>query len=96
MIGATSISKNAIGIVGVLIMISIAAIPLIKALILLLMFQVANAITEPFVDQRISKCFLTVCDSSKALVGMLAMISMMFIISTTFLVKMSNFSLMYR
>ena len=77
-------------------MLSIALVPLIKSLVLLLMFQVANAITEPFVDKRIAKTFSIVCDSSKALVGMLAMTSMMFIISNTFLVKMSNYSMMYR
>ena len=96
MIGATSIAKNSIGFIGVLIMISIALLPLIKSLVILMMLQLVNALTDSFVDKRISKCFSIVCDSSKTMVGLLAMVAMMFIISTTILMKMSNFSLMYR
>ena len=56
-IGATSIAKNAIGFVGVLIIISISIGPLIKSLIVMVIFNVGSAIAEPFVDKRISKCF---------------------------------------
>ena len=56
-IGATSISKNALGFVGVLIILSICIVPFIKSLVVLTIFNVSNAIVEPFVDKKISKCF---------------------------------------
>ena len=45
------------GFVGVLIIVSICAVPLIKSLIVMVIFNVSSAIAEPFVDKRISKCF---------------------------------------
>lgn len=95
-IGATSITKNALGIVGILVIVSIALGPLIKSLILMVIFNIANCIVEPLVDKRISKCIGGISDSTKIMVGILAAMSMLFIISITFLLKVSNFSLMYR
>ncbi len=95
-IGATAITKNAIGFVGVLIIVSICCVPLIKSLIILMVFNLSLAIAEPLVDKRISKCLSGICDSTRIMVGILAAMSVLFIISVTFLIKMSNFSLMYR
>ena len=67
-IGATSIAKNALGFVGVLIIISICLIPFIKSMIMMIVFNVSAAISEPFVDKRIAKCFGTICDSTKIIV----------------------------
>lgn len=67
-IGATSITKNALGIVGVLVIISISLGPLIKSLMIMVIFNITNCIAEPLVDKRISKCLSGICDSTKVMV----------------------------
>lgn len=67
-IGATSITKNALGIVGVLVIVSISLGPLIKSLMIMVIFNITNCIAEPLVDKRISKCLSGICDSTKVMV----------------------------
>lgn len=67
-IGATSITKNALGVVGVLVIVSISIGPLIKSLIIMVIFNITNCIAEPLVDKRISKCLNGICDSTKVMV----------------------------
>lgn len=95
-IGAVSITKNAIGVIGILIIIVITVIPIIKAFILMNLFNLTAAICECVADSRISKCMSTTADSIKLIFGIMVMISFLFIIAITLMIKMSNFSLMYR
>lgn len=67
-IGATSITKNALGVVGVLVIVSISLGPLIKALMVMVIFNITSSIADPLVDKRISKCLSGICDSTKVMV----------------------------
>lgn len=95
-LGAASITKNAIGVLGVIIIIGISILPIIKVLVLMLVYNVAEAIIEPIVDKRISKCMSSIGDSMKMIVGVMATTSVLFILSTTLMIKMGNFTIMYR
>ena len=95
-IGAVSITKNAVGVIGILIIIVITITPIIKAFILMNLFNLTSAICDCVADSRISKCMSITADSIKLIFGIMVMISFLFIIAITLMIKMSNFSLMYR
>ncbi len=95
-IGAVSITKNAVGIIGVLMIVGISAIPLIKVFTMMIIYNVAGAVITPIVDKRISKCMSDIGSSIKIIFGIMATVCFIFIISTTIMIKVGNFSLMYR
>ena len=91
-LGATLITRNAVGIVGMIVIISIVLNPLISALIMMITYNVASALIEPIVDSRISKCMSGMGDSIKIVFALMATVCMLFIISTTIMIKLGNFS----
>lgn len=95
-IGAASITKNAIGIIGVIVIAAISIVPIIKVLVMMVTYNVAAAVIEPIVDKRISNCMANIGDSIKIVFALMATICLLFIISTTLMIKVGNFSLMYR
>lgn len=95
-IGSISITKNAVGIIGVLVIIIITSGPIIKSFLLMMMFNLTSAICDSIADSRISKCISVTADSIKMIFGIMFMITFLFIIAITLMIKMSNFSLMYR
>ena len=95
-IGAVSITKNAVGIIGILIVVVITISPIIKAFVLMMLFNLSAGICDSIADGRISKCMSVVADSIKTIFGIMIMILFLFIIAITLMIKISNFSLMYR
>lgn len=95
-IGGVAITKNAIGIIGIIVILAITLIPLIKSLITMAVFSISSALIEPIADSRISKCISGISGSLKIVVGILAIITFMFIIAVTIMIKVSNNALMYK
>lgn len=92
-LGATLITRNAVGIIGMIAIISIVLNPLISALIMMITYNVASALIEPIVDSRISKCMSGMGGSIKIVFALMATVCMLFIISTTIMIKLGNFSI---
>lgn len=95
-IGGVTITKNAIGFIGILGLLAVTLVPLIKTFIIMLVFNLSSALIEPIADKRIVKCMSGVGDSIKILFAILATIIFLFIIAITFIVKISNSALMYK
>jgi len=95
-IGSISITKNAVGIIGILIIIVITSAPIMKSFLLMMMFQVTSSICNSISDSRISKCLSITADSMKFIFGIMVMVTFLFMIAITLMLKMSNFSLIYR
>lgn len=95
-IGCTSILKNAVGIVGVIVIIGICIKPIIKLLLLMAIYYIGAAICEPIADNKIVKLLEQMGDTFKILLAILCSLSVMLIIGTTLVMKISNSSLMYR
>ncbi len=95
-IGAASVTKNALGIVGVIAIIGIVCVPIIKALIMTFVFNISSALIEPIVDKRMSKCVGETAESIKIIFGLMVTVSILFIIAITLMIKISNFTLMYK
>ena len=95
-IGSISITKNAVGILGILVMIAITSGPIIKSFLLMMMFNLTSSICDSISDSRISKCLNITADSMKLIFGIMVMVTFLFVIAITLMIKMSNFSLIYR
>jgi len=95
-IGCTTILKNAVGIVGVIVIIGICILPIIKLVALMCTYYIGSAICQPIADKKIIDLLTQIGDTFKILLAILCSISVMLIIGTTLVIKISNTGLMYR
>ena len=95
-IGCTSILKNAVGVVGLITILGICILPVIKLVLLMATYYIGAAICEPIADEKIVKLLEQVGDTFKILLAILCSISVLLIIGTTLVMKISNSGLMYR
>lgn len=95
-IGCSSILKNATGIVGIIILIGIAIMPVIKLTILMAIYYLGAALCQPIADSKIISLLEQMGDTFKTLLAIMCSISVMFIIGTTLVINISNSGMMYR
>ena len=94
--GCCLILKNAIGVIGVIIIIGICIMPILKIAILLICYKMLAAVSEPIADAKIIKLLEQIGDIFKVLLAILCSISVMVIVGTTLVIKISNSGMMYR
>lgn len=95
-LGCGVILKNAVGLVGVVIIIGICIAPIIKIATLSIMYSLASAIVQPIADEKIVKVLDEMGGVFKLLLGILCALSVMLIVGITLVVKISNSGMMYR
>lgn len=95
-LGATSVIKNAVGIVGIIVIIGICAIPIIKLTIATAMYYFTSAVAEPLADKKIVNIIEQMAGTFKVLLGIMFFISALFIIGIALTLKISNMATMYR
>ena len=95
-LGCGVILKNALGIVGIIVIIGICVMPVIKLGVLTLIYNFAAAIIEPVSDEKIVKLLEEMGGTFKLLFAILCVLSVMLIIGVTLVVKISNSGMMYK
>ena len=95
-IGCSAILKNAIGIVGVIVVIAICITPILKLAIITIIYHLTAALCEPIADSKIVSLITQMADTFKILLAILWSISVMLIIGITLVINISNTGLMYR
>lgn len=95
-IGCGNILKNAVGIVGVVVIIGICILPIIKITILMATYYLASAVCQPIADEKVVSLLGKIGDTFKLLLAILISVSMMLVIGLTLVVKITNSGLMYR
>lgn len=95
-IGCSAILKNAIGIVGVIVVIAICITPILKLAIITIIYHHTAALCEPIADSKIVSLITQMADTFKILLAILCSISVMLIIGITLVINISNTGLMYR
>lgn len=95
-LGCGLILKNAVGIVGVIVIIGICILPVIKLATLSIMYSIASAVIEPLADSKIVKLLNEMSGIFKLLLAILCSVSVLLIIGTTLVIKISNSGMMYR
>ncbi len=95
-IGCSSILKNAVGVVGVIVIIGICIAPIIKLTVLMAMYYLGAALCQPIADEKIIKLLEQMGDTFKIFLAILCCISVMLVVGVTLVIKISNSGLMYR
>lgn len=95
-IGCSNVLKNAVGIVGVIIIIGICIVPIIKLATLMGLYYLAGAICQPIADEKIVKLLEQMGSTFKMLLAIMCSVSVMLIIGTTLVINITNSGLMYR
>lgn len=95
-LGCGVILKNAVGIVGVIIVIGICAMPIIKIATLSIIYSFASAIIQPIADEKIVKLLEEMGGVFKIMLGILCALSVMLMVGITLVIKISNSGMMYR
>ena len=95
-LGCGLILKNAVGIIGVVIIIGICIVPIIKLTILTMSYKIVAVATQTIADSKITGLLEEIGDVFKILLGILCAISFMLIIGTALVLKISNGVMMYK
>lgn len=95
-IGASLLVKNAIGLVGVVILVLLCAFPAIKILTLAFIYNLSAALMQPLGDSPIIACLQTIGKSLVYVFAALAAVSLMFFLALTIMITISNVSVMMR
>ena len=95
-LGCGLILINAVGFLGVIIIIGICILPILKLAVLTFSYKLVASISEVIADAKIVKLLDEISEIFKILFAILVTISFMVIIGVTLLIKMSNAGMMFR
>lgn len=95
-IGCSTVLKNAIGVVGIIVVIGICILPIIRLSILTISYYLTSAVCEIIADEKIVKLLEQMAGSFKILLAILFSVSTMLLIGITLVIQISNSGLMYR
>ena len=95
-LGCGLVLKNAVGIVGVIVIIGICIVPIIKLGVITIAYNLSASIIQPIADEKIVKLLSEMGGIFKVLLGILCSLSVMLIIGITLVIKISNSGMMYR
>lgn len=82
-IGAGVLLKNAIGVAGVIVIITICAIPIIKLAVTTLIYRVSGAAVQPISDKRMLKCITASAEASLLLLQTVLTSAILFLLTIT-------------
>jgi stage III sporulation protein AE len=95
-ISASILLKNTVGIIGVAVLLFIAAFPAIKVLSLAFIYKFAASILQPLGGGPVIKCLDIISKSVIYIFAALAIVSLMFFLSITVIIAASNLTIMMR
>lgn len=95
-LGCGIILKNAVGLIGVIIVIGICILPILKLTVLMISYKILATVVQPVADEKIISLLEQIGDIFKIFLGILCAISFMLMIGITLVLKMSNSAMMYR
>lgn len=95
-LGCGIVLKNAVGLVGVIIVVGICIMPILKLTTLTISYKLLATVSQPIADEKIVNLLEQIGDIFKILLAILCSISFMLIIGTTLVLKISNSGMMYR
>lgn len=93
---ASLLVKNAVGLVGVIIIVLLCAFPAVKILTLAIIYNLSAAVMQPLGESPIVGCLQTIGKSMIYVFAALASVGLMFFLAVTILITLSNVSVMMR
>ena len=95
-IGCAGILKNAVGFVGIIVILGLCLSPIIKLTILAVTYSLASAISQPIADNKIVNLLGSIADTFKTLLAIVFCVTVILIVGLTIVIKISNATLLYR
>ncbi|GIO07056.1 stage III sporulation protein AE [Brevibacillus reuszeri] len=95
-LNASLLVKNAVGLAGVLILITLCAFPALKILVLALIYNVSSAVLQPLGNSPIISALGTIGKSLLFVFAALATVGLMFFLAITIIIAAGNISMMVR
>lgn len=95
-IGSAGILKNAVGFIGILVIIGICISPIIKLTLLSFTYYIASCVCQPIADEKVIGLLDSIGDTFKILLAIIFCVSVMLIVGLTIVMKVSNGTLLYR
>lgn len=92
-IGSGVLIKNAIGAGGLIIILIICALPVVKLLVISLMYKVVEAVIQPVSDERIVECIHIAADSIILLLMAVGTAVLLFVLSLAVIASSSNMAI---
>lgn len=89
-LGSGVVIKNTIGAAGIIILLIIAAIPLIKLLVLMFLYKCVAALLQPVCDKRIVSCISNIAKGHKLLLSIAASGVLLFVITIALVCASTN------
>ena len=80
-LGTAVLIKNGIGMAGVLISISICAVPILQMLVMAFLYKLAAAVVQPVSDKRITTCISGVSEGYEIMVKVIFTAGMLFLLT---------------
>lgn len=95
-LGCTLLIRNSVGVVALVGILAICTVPLLKILAIVALYKLTCALIEPVAEKRITDCINGVAESLTYILGIVASVAVMFLISITVIIGASNVSTMIR
>lgn len=95
-VGCSLILKNAIGFVGLLIVLMIAIFPVLKILSIVFIYKLAGAVIQPIGEESMVKCLNDMANSLMMIFISVASVAMMFFVAITVILAVGNATVMMR
>ena len=95
-IGCAGILKNAVGFVGIIVIVGICIAPILKLTLLSLTYYIASCVCQPIADEKVVSLLDSIGDTFKVLLAIIFCLAVMLIVGLTIVMKISNSTLLYR
>ena len=95
-IGCALVIKNAAGVAVMAVIVGICLIPVLKITALIFLYRITCMLIEPISEKRITKCIEEIGNSLTYIIGLIASVAFMFIISVTAIIAAGSLSAMIR
>jgi len=82
-LGAGVLLKNSIGVAGLIVIITICAVPFIKLLMISVVYKIGSAVLQPISDKRFIECISATAKSAVMLLQTVLVGAVLFILSIT-------------
>ena len=89
-IGSGVLVKNTMGAAGVVILLIITVIPMLKLVILMILYQFVAAVLQPVCDKRIVSCISDMAKGHKLLLSIAASAILLFVVTIAMVCASTN------
>ncbi|MCT4596169.1 MAG: stage III sporulation protein AE [Anaeromicrobium sp.] len=95
-IGCSVLLKNAVGIIGIIILLIIVSMPLIKILSLIFLYKISAAIIEPITDSKLVNCLNEISKAMVLVFAVVSSVAIMFFLAVTIIIGTGNLTLILK